>query len=94
MGLFGITLVLGGSVLGTFFTTNFHIDADVTADRRCRRGGHFYRMSPRYRMSVCSGNAREGERGLHYGGHAFTTSMYNLVPRIASPDNVSGMVVY
>lgn len=89
MGLFGITLVLGGSVLGTFFTTNFYMM--LMSQLIVGAGGAGISIACPYVIACLFVPEMRGKANGAYimAGTLSQLLMYNLVPRIASPDNVS-----
>lgn len=89
MGLLGITLVLGGSLLGTFFTTSFPIM--LVSQLVVGAGGAGISIACPYVIACLFVPEMRGKANGAYimAGTLSQLLMYNLVPRITSMGNVA-----
>lgn len=89
MGLFGIGLVLGGSVLGTFFTNSFPVM--LTSQLIVGAGGAAISIACPYVIACLFVPEMRGKANGAYimAGTLSQLLMYNLVPRIVSPENIA-----
>lgn len=89
MGLFGISLVLGGSVLGTFFTTSFPVM--LASQLIVGAGGAAISIACPYVIACLFVPEMRGKANGAYimAGTLSQLLMYNLVPRIVTPENVA-----
>lgn len=89
MGLFGISLVLGGSVLGTFFTTSFPVM--LTSQLIVGAGGAAISIACPYVIACLFVPEMRGKANGAYimAGTLSQLLMYNLVPRIVTPENIA-----
>ena len=89
MGLLGISLVLGGSVLGTFFTNNFYVM--LVSQLIVGAGGAGISIACPYVIACLFVPEMRGKANGAYimAGTLSQLLMYNLVPRIVSPTNVA-----
>ena len=89
MGLFGISLVLGGSVLGTFFTSSFSVM--LVSQLIVGAGGAAISIACPYVIACLFVPEMRGKANGAYimAGTLSQLLMYNLVPRIVTPENVA-----
>ncbi|MGM9661454.1 MAG: nitrate/nitrite transporter [Faecousia sp.] len=89
MGLFGISLVLGGSVLGTFFTTSFPVM--LVSQLIVGAGGAAISIACPYVIACLFVPEMRGKANGAYimAGTLSQLLMYNLVPRIVTPENIA-----
>lgn len=89
MGFLGISLVLGGSVLGTFFTMNFSVM--LVSQLIVGAGGAAISIACPYVIACLFVPEMRGKANGAYimAGTLSQLFMYNIVPRIVTPANVT-----
>lgn len=89
MGLLGISLVLAGSLLGTFFTTNFPVM--LVSQLIVGAGGAGISIACPYVIACLFVPEMRGKANGAYimAGTLSQLFMYNIVPRIVTPTNLA-----
>ena len=89
MGFLGISLVLGGSVLGTFFTMNFSVM--LVSQLIVGAGGAAISIACPYVIACLFVPEMRGKANGAYimAGTLSQLFMYNIIPRIVTPANVA-----